>query len=77
MWEHFGFCTGGFILSSFFGLPLILAHLGNLNDLNTTAEPPVLLDTLDVPLLAGWTVANVVMFAGILAFSYIAKANED
>ncbi len=75
LWEHFGFCTGGFVLSSFFGLPLIFAHVGSLNVLNRTTMN--LTDELDVTVLAGWSVANVILFAGILGFSFIAKSHDD
>lgn len=75
MWEHFGFCTGGFILSALMGLPLILAHTGSLNVLNRTSMN--LTDELDVGLVAGWSVANVLIFVGVLAFAYIAKAHSD
>jgi hypothetical protein len=75
MWEQFGFCTGGFILSAFFGIPIIVGHLGNLNILNRTTGN--LTDELDSGVVAGWTIANVIMFAGILAFSYIAKAGDS
>ena len=74
MWEHFGFCTGGFILSGLCGLPIILAHTGALNVLNRTTLN--LTDELDVGLVAGWSVANVIIFAGALAFAYIAKRGD-
>ena len=55
-------------------MPLILAHFGNLNVINTTTMN--LTDELDVGLLSGWTVGNVIMFCGLLAFAYISKREE-
>lgn len=73
-WEQFGFCSGGFVLSSLFGIPLILARFGSLNELNrTTLE---LSDNIDTGLVAGCSIANIIIFAGILAFAYIAKRDE-
>ena len=41
------------------------------------AQAANLTDELDVTVLAGWSVANVILFAGILGFSFIAKSHDD